>query len=88
MGILVIYVGIIIAGDSVAFGIGEVIGHISPTFNLPILLAMFFAMFYSAGSSHCAPPSLPHKSDAAAPKAFRPTLASRPDEFCAAPRGH
>jgi hypothetical protein len=46
MGILVIYVGIIIVGDSIAIGIGEIIDHISPTLSLPIFLTMFFAIFY------------------------------------------
>jgi hypothetical protein len=46
MSILIIYVAIILVGDSIAVGIGEIIDHISPTFSLPIFLAMFFGVFY------------------------------------------
>jgi putative Mn2+ efflux pump MntP len=46
MGILVIYIGIILVGDSIAVGIGEAIDRLSPTFSLPIFLAMFFGVFY------------------------------------------
>jgi hypothetical protein len=45
MGILVIYVGILLVGDSIAVGIGEMVDHISPTFSLPVFLILYFGVF-------------------------------------------
>jgi hypothetical protein len=45
MGILVIYVGILLVGDSIAVGIGTLVDYISPTFSLPIFLILYFGVF-------------------------------------------
>jgi len=46
MSLLVVFIGIVLVGDAVAVGIGEILDRILPQIALPVFLAMFFGIFY------------------------------------------
>ncbi len=47
MWLLIVYVGIVVMGDLIAYGIGAGVEKaFSPLVSLPIFLTMFFAVFW------------------------------------------
>jgi hypothetical protein len=46
MTLLAIFLGIVLAGDLVAVGVGEILDRIYPPVSLPVFLLMFFGVFY------------------------------------------
>ena len=46
MGLLVVFIGIVAAGDIIAVAIGEVLDRLWPQISLPVFLILFFSVFY------------------------------------------
>ena len=48
MWLLIVYVGIVVVGDLIAYGIGAGVERMwSPAVSLPVFLAMFFGVFWA-----------------------------------------
>jgi hypothetical protein len=48
MKLIVVYIGFVIVGDAIAYLVGRTVEHWSPSASLPIFLACFFFVFWSA----------------------------------------
>lgn len=46
MKIMAIYIAVVLVGEFIAYGIGRGVEMFSPTWSLPVFLALFFSVFF------------------------------------------
>jgi hypothetical protein len=47
MKLIAVYIGLVLVGDFIAYGVGRTVESFAPTASLPIFLGLFFLVFWA-----------------------------------------